>query len=473
METTSHSAFCPPAERGEHTAVAGYACATTLPVQARAWLTLAVGALVVAGLLSLMVVIGRIPGLRMFPSDPLFYKRCLVVHVVLALVVWFYAFVAGLTALAAKRKPTTLTTMMATAGMGLIVIGAFMPAAEPILANYLPVIDHPVFLTGMALFFAATLIELGRFAGCTVGQAGSELPQTAILGLRAAAVAVCIAAATWVAARAGLPETADRWMLFEFSAWGAGHVLQVANTCAMLAVWFWVLHEVGTTSSPRPGTVALLFGALLLPHLAAPLLTVNGSINHLYIHGSTQLMRWGIFPIVTVVAVIALRSLWLSRHIAKRSPRCRALTAGLLGSIGLTTLGFAIGAMIRESSTLIPAHYHASLGGISIAFMTAAYLIAARRNGIPATYWTTVRRQLVAFAIGQAIFAAGFAIGGMYGLSRKAYTSEQYIKGAGEYAGIAIMGIGGLIAAAAGIAFLCIILREAAHWWGLAGNSGN
>ena len=67
-------------------------------LDARRWCALAVGSLVVAGLLSLAVVVGRLPVLSRIIDDPLFVKRCLVVHVDLALVVWFYSFLAGLLA---------------------------------------------------------------------------------------------------------------------------------------------------------------------------------------------------------------------------------------------------------------------------------------------------------------------------------------------------------------------------------------
>jgi hypothetical protein len=71
---------------------------------ARRWLALAIGSLVIAGLLSVSVVFGRLPGIVRWIDDPLFFKRCLVVHVDLALVVWFYAFLAGLNAIRAGRS---------------------------------------------------------------------------------------------------------------------------------------------------------------------------------------------------------------------------------------------------------------------------------------------------------------------------------------------------------------------------------
>jgi len=63
---------------------------------ARHWLAPALAVLIFAGLFSLVVVIGRMPPFDRLVTDPLFFKRGLVVHVNLALVAWFYSFIAAL-----------------------------------------------------------------------------------------------------------------------------------------------------------------------------------------------------------------------------------------------------------------------------------------------------------------------------------------------------------------------------------------
>ena len=63
--------------------------ATVVPLEARRWFGLAIASLVIAGLLSLSVVLGRLPVLSWLVADPLFFKRSLVVHVDLSLLAWF------------------------------------------------------------------------------------------------------------------------------------------------------------------------------------------------------------------------------------------------------------------------------------------------------------------------------------------------------------------------------------------------
>src|SRR3970282_1476922 len=73
-------------------------------VGARRWLGVAVGSLVLAGALASPRVGGRAPGLDRLFSDPMFFRRALVVHVDLSLVVWFLSFVAALYYLIPTRR---------------------------------------------------------------------------------------------------------------------------------------------------------------------------------------------------------------------------------------------------------------------------------------------------------------------------------------------------------------------------------
>jgi hypothetical protein len=75
------------------------------------------------------------------------------------------------------------------------------------------------------------------------------------------------------------------------------------------------------------------------------------------------------------------------------------------------------------------------------------------------------RRQLALFGLGQAVFALGFGLGGMYGLGRKAYAGEQHVRTTGELAGLGVMGLGGLVATIAGVWFLVLVVRAMRHWW--------
>ena len=446
------------------------ALSAVVTADTRRWCTLAVASLVIAGLLSLSVVIGRLPFLSGVITDPLFFKRCLVVHVDLSLVVWFYAFIASL--LSMRFSSDTgflgrLTFGISILGVFGMLAGALVQSAQPVLSNYIPMIDHPLFLTGLALFFLGIIGFFLTILSRNRQVANGPLPTEAMVGLQASALAVLLAFVTWISAVAGISPGLDTTTYYEFTIWGAGHALQVANVCAMIAVWLWILNR--ATGSPVLSTrfAQVLFGLLIAPHFILPLLTMRGTLDPLYHNGATQLMRWGIFPVMVAFLILSVRHLWHFRSAIKDNA-ARALAAGFIASAGLTILGIVLGACIRSSTTLVPAHYHASLGAVTVAFMTAAFLIAATiksKTDLGEKVWNSIRRQLAVFGVGQTVFVLGFAIGGVFGLSRKAYASEQHVRSAGEYAGLITMGLGGLLAVAGGLWFLFLIIREILGWW--------
>ena len=125
-------------------------------------LSLAVGSLLLAGCFSLFLIVGRMPVFSEWVSDPLFFKRCLVLHVDLALVVWFFSFAAGLFALIPGDRSShgafRVGFGIALTGVLAMIVGTMIPGTAPVLANYMPVIDNPVYVAGVALFFAGLLL---------------------------------------------------------------------------------------------------------------------------------------------------------------------------------------------------------------------------------------------------------------------------------------------------------------------------
>ena len=449
---------------------------TIVSTETRRWMAMAIGSLLVAGLLSLAVVIGRLPFIARFIDDPLLFKRCLVVHVDLALVVWFYSFISGLLSMLGLVKSSPLRTcayVASATGVALMMAGALVPDAQPVLANYIPVIDHPLFLAGLVTFFAGIIcLFVVALASSVLDRQTSDalrfLPRESAIGFQVAAVAVVLAGATWLATQSAMPKDLDVVTFYEFSFWGAGHVLQVANVCAMIAIWFWLLKQATGVSMVSSKVSRWLFLLLVVPHFSMPVLTARGPMDSLYHHGATQLMRWGIFPVVTFVLILGIRHLWRHRNEVGDDLR-RMARIGFLSSAGLTAIGFVLGACIRGSTTLIPAHYHASLGGITAALMAVAYLMfksfgSSELEKDDSAKSRSGKRQLALYGIGQTIFVLGFAIGGVYGLGRKTYASEQVTRGFGEILGLSVMGIGGLVAAVAGIWFLVAAIRGLRAW---------
>lgn len=429
--------------------------------RAREWLFVALFALGLAGVLATGLVFARMPILAQFVTDPAFFKRCLVVHVDLALVVWFYAFVAALFALIPSRVRSNVLarhgSIFAVIGVVLMLAAAGANGARPILANYIPVIDHPLYTGGLVaigLGLACTFLDPKLLPGNE--EASSFLPPAAIVGLRASALAVLLAFVTFFSTRLAMPRDLTPDTYFELVMWGGGHVLQFASVAAMMAVWTVLLARLLGYSPISRRVAVFLFATLIAPLFAAPLLPLAGVTSATYHVTFTRFMQFGIAPAVLAYLAISIGAVVRAR----RSISLRdGAFLGFSASAALTVAGFALGASIRGPNTTIPAHYHASIGAVTVAFM-AVTVPLLEAVGFPAPsprVRALARVQPLLLGGGQLVFAIGFALAGAHGMRRKAYGGEQEIRTIAEWIGLGVMGIGGLVAVVGGVLFLVIV----------------
>lgn len=430
------------------------------------WLGLAVGCLLLSGTLAAGLVVARVPPLSYLVTDPTFFKRCLVIHVDLAIVVWFHAFAAALFALVPTRvAPNPLgqrSSVLGALGVLALIACAAIPA-RPILANYVPLLDSRVFRFGLAVVGAGVLANVldPKLLPWREAEHGAvSMPGAARVGLRAGAISLLMAAATFLGAGSTVPEGLPLDSHWELVLWGGGHILQWASVCAMLAAWAMLLEPVaGEIVSRR--AAGWIFGGLCIAPVIAPALALAGAGTSLYHAGFTRLMQFGIAPFV-------LAFLWLTARALRRAPAPRRAllrdvrVTGFLASAGLTLAGFVLGALIRGPDTRIPAHYHASIGGVTVAFMAlTAPLLSAL--GLPAPAGRLARwlpAQPALLAGGQLVFSAGFALAGA---RRKAYGGEQEVRGLLELLGLGTMGLGGLFALLGGVLYLAVVVQVAAR----------
>jgi len=440
------------------------------------WMALSLAVLTCAGLFSLIVVVGRMPPFDRLVTDPLFFKRGLVVHVNLALVAWFYSFVVALLFLLPGRPAPgwigRTAIFVSIGGVAMMLAAVGLPGTQPVLANYVPVIDHWLFAVGQVAFAAGVLSSFvgRRLFRRTPGldpETRSQhttfaIPGAAQIGLRATAAGLLLAAITFLITAFRITPGLEVEVYYELLLWGGGHVLQLCCSTAMVSVWLILIHSATGRSPISTRAAGFLFFAMMVPWLMSPILALQGTWSPGYRGGFTSLMRWSIFPVVSLFLVACLRRLWHEQKAGRfgLSDLANPRISGFLVSAALTVLGFALGAAIRGSNTMVPAHYHASIGGVTAAFMTVAYLML-RAYGCAhptprlrlAAAW-----QPVIYGVGQMIFAAGFGLAGVYGMSRKAYGAEQADRGLAESIGLGVMGIGGLLAVVGGILFLAIVI---------------
>ena len=425
---------------------------------ASGWLALALVSLALSGVYSILLVFSRAPVTKdWFPLVD-FFQTALVVHVDLSVLVWFVAFGGVFWSL--NSTPRLLgagwaALATAVAGTALMAVAPFAAEGRPIMANYIPVLDQPVFLVGLLVFgFAVLLVVLRGMA--TVPRVGVVLEQGAALrfglntSLVSAAMALIAFAWSWLAA----PEVPDPKAYYELLFWGGGHVLQFTWTLLMFAAWLWLADASRVPVPLSPRMVLLLFGIGLVSVFLTPVIYLAydvGTVEHHRWH--TWLMRFGgglaILPFMLALAM----GLWRPPPAAggERAPR-----AAILGSLLLFGAGGVIGVLIHGSNVRIPAHYHGSIVGVTLAFMGLAYHLLPRFGyGEVSDRWAS--RQLWIYAWGQLLHVLGLVWSGGYGVQRKVAGADQVLRGWEQTAAMGVMGIGGLFAIIGGMLFLVLM----------------
>ncbi len=432
----------------------------------RQWLVVGIGALVLAGLLSFVLVAGRAPVIQHFITDPEFARRSLVVHVNLSLFVWLSSILASIYALlpAFKRKPFVIwePPYLAMTGVVLLLLSG-ASRAVPVMSNYIPVLQHPVFFLGMGMVLMALVATYIRAFPIrwrvSVEMRHPVLPVSVQYGLHWAAGAFLLAVSTLAITFIRMPQVPNVTSFYDWLFWGAGHVLQLVHVVGMMNVWLIIFHNICPNSHITPRQVNGLFAVLVLPWLYALYLAYHANHPGVYYVQFTRLMQFAIFPGVVGFLVVLAYAYIRNKGTQEASLTHRALKLGWLTSSSLIIIGFVLGAFIRVSNTLVPAHYHAAIGSITVSYMVIAYLLLERFGfSISSlrlkriTVW-----QPVVFGLGQTIFAFGF---GLAGLTRKVYGAEQHIRTLKEMIGMGLVGIGGLMAITGGVLFIVVILTS-------------
>ncbi len=423
---------------------------------ATAWLSLGLLALVAAGIFSLLLVLARTPGVQDWIPFTDFFRTALVVHVTLSVLVWLLAISgAAWTLSTAGERPLwdRLSFTLAASGTLIIVICPFIGAGDPLMNNYVPVLQHPMFYAGLGLFGSGVLSHLLR-AIASRPRIRRHLDGAAALrtGITVSAMLTGVALAAVLFAWRGLPAEMEGQIYFEFLFWGAGHVIQFSYTLLMTIAWVLLATASGCRFelTPRLTLVFLIF--LALPVITVPFLFVAHDVTtpgHRV--AFTELMKYGGLSCLPLGLAVAA-SLWRAQPAAGEG--CYLRTA-LHASLALFAVGGVLGFMIAGLDIVIPAHYHGATVGVTIAFMGLTYYLLPRLGFGPLSarmaFW-----QPYVYGGGQLLHIAGLAWSGGYGIQRKTAGAAQGLDGIGQTAGMALMGIGGLISIVGGLMFLIV-----------------
>ena len=111
------------------------------------WLKNGVTALAIAGLYSVILVALRTPGIAQIFSDPAIFRTALVIHVNLSVLVWLLAITSIIWSVSkVKSGFESLYAKVGFGGMVLMALSPLFPGSEPVMNNYIPMLENLIFI---------------------------------------------------------------------------------------------------------------------------------------------------------------------------------------------------------------------------------------------------------------------------------------------------------------------------------------
>ncbi|MEE8320744.1 MAG: cbb3-type cytochrome c oxidase subunit I [Gammaproteobacteria bacterium] len=423
---------------------------------AKGWLILGIGAVAASGLFSILLVLARTPVIQDVIPWVDFFHTALVVHVDLSVLIWFLSFTSVIWCMGGVSRLPAIdqaALYLSATGTMMIILAPLTGNAQPLLNNYVPVLQQTFFLVALIIFAMGFALRI-----MTQLMDGFTLPEqwngthALTIGNKVAAISAAIAALVLVWSWTALNVADDYY--YEFLFWGPGHILQFTYTIMVLVVWLWLAQIAGIRIRTHPRKIALLLILAGFPVVIAPVICLLADIDSInYRLLFTGLMTYGGLFALPLGLLIVYRLITSLRADTDQ----QIARAALICSLTLFTAGGALGFLIQGINVTIPAHYHGSIIGITLAFFGLTYyLLPLLAYRTPSTRMAVI--QLYLYGTGQLMHIAGLAWSGGYGVQRKTAGAAQGLERLPEIAGMAMMGLGGLIAIIGGILFVVIVL---------------
>ncbi len=446
------------------------------------WLKNGIIALAIAGLYSIILVLLRTPQLSHFFTDKSMFKAALVIHVNLSVLVWLLSIMAMSWSLNKyKTGFENIYSILAFLGMVLMALSPLYPESVPVMNNYIPMLENIVFVVGLSLFGVGVLCfavqtVFTSFIKCYEGYGGRLIAITNFTSsLMFILVWFCFALSYKQLDALVEIVPLDLDFYYEMLYWSGGHLLQFIYTqllmiVLLLLVEAWKGGEI-KFSSVYEVLLALNFFlslAVFVGHARFDL--ADGVFKEFYtLH---MIYTGGIVPTI----FIAL--LYFEVFQARKKNTVGFIPISFFASSLLFLSGGLIGVVISGVNVTIPAHYHGSIVGISVALMGLSYLVCfsykvkdnisdnlgvvskllvftqkdSQQKGIKTASW-----QILILTVGQLLHVAGLALAGGYGVLRKTPGGDIALS-AKIYMGM--VGGGGLVAIIGGLMFVYICVRN-------------
>ncbi len=411
----------------------------------KTWLNVALTSFALGGFFSILLVFLRLPWAKTahLPFAD-FFKTSLVIHVDLTILIWLMSIICLLFSAIFLPKFVTygkFTAKAAFAGMLLIAISPFMAEGNPLMNNYIPILQNKIFLLGLTIFATCILANSVMVLFSAFLNEKTEILDKIITST--AMMIICCFVSFYFAysdlEKFFLNNPFDPIYYYEMLFWGGGHLMQFVYVQILMLIWCLIAGQFGKM-------IKSMFILNFLFTIFAPLIYFKFSSldgENLEFFTNHMIMFGGIAPVIVAFMLICSKA-----DLKQRTPEM----ACFWGSFILFFAGGFIAILISGSNSTIPAHYHGSTVGISLAFMGLVYAILPQiRHDQKLVKWGKIQGFLYCF--GQLMHISGLAWSGGYGALRK----TPGLSGTAQAKfGLGLMGLGGLLAIIGGLIFVII-----------------
>ena len=456
------------------------------------WLKNGIWALALAGFYSIVLVILRTPQLSQIISDKSVFKSSLVIHVNLSVLAWLLSITCIIWSYGSRRLYfSNIFSKLALAGIALMTISPLIGQSNPIMNNYVPILENVWFIIGLSLFgssilYFSILVFINSFHDFPLKEEKYTAQILPVVKLTSSLMYIMV----WGCFALSYKEVMALSNIFpieidyyyELLFWSGGHLLQFIYTQIVMFVWL-VLAELWIG---KRLIYYKVYSSLFIINFMLSLFVFYGHLayqmpEYEFTAFFTKHMQYcgGIAP--TLLMVVLIIDIFKFTRIKNN---LTFVAIAFMASILVFFAGGLIGVLISGINLSIPAHYHGSIVGISIAFLGFAYIFCFRDSvfaipdntlskklftfslsseqsnyvsNSPSNYSKWPNIQLIIITFGQLLHIAGLALAGGYGILRKNPDGEIALA-AKFYMGM--LGGGGLIAIIGGLMFVYICAKR-------------
>ena len=460
--------------------------------------------LLIGAVAAVLLVLTRWQAVHLLPAD--WFYRILGVHgmsMLIFFIIFFemaVLFFAG-TVLLNARNAAPRTSWL---GFGLMVAGALLVEAmmwagraDVLFTSYVPLRADPLFYLGVILFAVGALVTVGVFfANLVVAKREATYRGSLPLVVYGAMTAAIIAVITLVHGAAIYIPT-FLWSLglmnvdpevYRLVWWGLGHSSQQINVAAMVAIWYMLgaLTIGAVVLNEKISRAAFVLYILFISMASAHHLLVDPGMGPAWkIVNTSYFMYMAVLASMihgfTVPAGMELgmrlrgftRGLfdWL-RRAPWGDPGFSALVFsvvvfGFVGGITGVTIGTEQINIIVHNTLRVPGHFHATVvSGTAMAFMGATYYLIPLIFQRKVAFWRLARVQPYLFAGGMLVFTVSMTFAGSFGVPRRhwdiSFSQAPFDVQFSPVVDLvlAVMAIGGLLAAVGALAFVAIAVKS-------------